>query len=169
MPRQTTSSFADLNARASDRGAAPGVWPTVAMTVFSGALCLAWLMSAGTTATVPGADAMSSVSAIDEVADSDLDAALATMEGSASNLAEFKATAPGCRRKLAQITLTSATAEPGARIRPRSGAYHSPEFVLTATPVRVAQEPTGPGTMTLLAGHPGEATPPPARPEDIVR
>ena len=135
MPAQTTSSFAESTAGAADRGAVPGLWPAAAMAVFSTALCLGWLMSADAVATGPATGAMRSESSMAEVAAPDLDAALATMDGSTGFLAQFKATAQGCRRKLAQLTLTGAA---GAKVRLRSGGYHSPEFVLTAAPVRVA-------------------------------
>jgi len=138
--------------------ATPGLWPSVAVTVLAGIVCLLWLAVGATEATTTDADGAPVASDLARVAPADLDGALATMNGPAAFKAQFRSQATGCPRPLAWVSLMQAPGQPPATIRLRSGSYFSPEFKLTGQPVRVAipyPAPYEAGHGTLMAMQSG--------------
>jgi hypothetical protein len=127
------------------------------MAALSGVLCWLWL-AFGLAAGAPQNAAGEQASALAEVDDQDLAAALTTLSGSADFLARFRERSAGCRLPLAWVTIARAGGEPEGTIRLRSGPYFSPVFHLTDGPLRVAipyPAPYGEGHGTLVVMNAG--------------
>ncbi len=161
MPPDVSTESAALTAGTSaavptEKGLArPGLWPSAAVVILSAVVCLLWLASSATEATTGDPVAAPVASDLARVGEADLAAALATMDGSAAFMAQFRSRATGCPRPLAWVSLVQAPGQPPARIRLRSGPYFSPEFKLTDRPVRVAipypaPYEAGHGTLTAM-------------------
>jgi hypothetical protein len=133
---------------------APGILPAAAMTVLAGLACGIWLTSGVATETVsPGSDP--NVSELAQVDNSDIPAALSTMNGSGAELVQYKERAGSCPRPLAWISLARVPGQPPSTVRLRSGGYFSPIFELSDVPVRVAVPYPAPyelghGTLTVM-------------------
>jgi hypothetical protein len=78
------------------------------------------------------------VSSLKEVEAQDIAPALTTMSLPNGSLVKYQDGKEGCRQPLAWVSLASAPGEPPGHIRLISGAYVSPVFEVSATPVRVA-------------------------------
>jgi hypothetical protein len=124
------------SSRRKKRSAPPGIGLAIAIAVIAGVVCLFWLTSGSANSLKPAAP---NVSELAEVEDSDIAGALATMSLSNAVLAQFREGQDGnCRRPLAWVTLVAAPGEPPSHVRLISGTYFSPNFEVSATPVRVA-------------------------------
>lgn len=154
---RTPQQVASAGTESQNHGATPGIWPFIAATMLSAVLCSVWLLSDVAIAPVPdrGPGAVSSeLSAVD---DQDVAGALTTIEGPAALLARFKARADGCSLPLAWVSVSPVAGQPGVTVRLKSGAYYSPDFKLSDSPVRIAipypaPYETGHGTLTALHG-----------------
>lgn len=130
--RQPTSrSVADISA------SLPGKAGMAAATILSAALCWFWLIPALQAMTAPpiGNESASELAA---VADEDMDAALATMQGPSDYLAQFKPRASGCPTPLAWVSIGLAPGQAPAKFRVQAGPYVSPVFETAAVPRRIA-------------------------------
>jgi hypothetical protein len=124
-------------ARQSSQGAIPGLWLAAAAMTLSAIVCGTWLaLGVGAANNPPGA-AGSAASELSQVDDKDVDGAVATLDGNAAFVAQFRQSA-GCSRPLAWVSLMRGPGQPPAKIRLQSGAYFSPIFDLSDSPARVA-------------------------------
>jgi hypothetical protein len=139
--------------RRKNRGALPGIGLTIAIAVISGGVCWFWLTTGRANQLRPTAP---NVSDLTEVDDGEIAGALTTISLPNAVLGQFREGKDGgCRRPLAWVTLVSAPGEPPSHIRLISGAYFSPVFDVSATPVRVAVPfpapyETGHGVLTAI-------------------
>jgi hypothetical protein len=138
--------------RRKNRSALPGMGLTIAITVISSVVCWFWLAAGRANPLKPTAP---NVSELTEVEDREVAGALTTTSLPNSVRAQFREGKDGgCRRPLAWVSVVSAPGEPPSRIRLISGAYYSPIFEVSATPVRVAlpfPAPYETGHGTLMA------------------
>jgi hypothetical protein len=139
--------------RRKSRNAPPGIGLTIAIAVISGVVCWFWLASGRGNPPKPAAPNVSELTEVDE---RDIEDALTTMSSQNAVLAQFRQGQDGsCRRPIAWVTLVSAPGEPPSHIRLISGSYYSPNFEVSATPVRVAVPfpapyETGKGVLTAI-------------------
>lgn len=135
------------------QGAPPGIGLSIVIAIICGVVCWFWLAKgrAGTLQpTTPN------VSGLAEVEESQVAGALTTMNLPNAAVAQYQEGKDGrCRRPLAWVSLVSAPGEPPSRLRLISGNYYSPNFEVSATPVRVAipypaPYETGHGTLTAI-------------------
>ncbi|HEY8288808.1 MAG TPA: hypothetical protein VIG49_06030 [Acetobacteraceae bacterium] len=127
----------------------------MAIAMMSGIACWVWLTTSLGAAADQKDGPAAAASELAEVADQDVTAALATMNGSSAFLARFKDRTTGCPRPLAWVSVARAPGQPPGTVRLRSGTYFSPVFNLTDTPERVAipypgTYETGHGMLTAL-------------------
>jgi hypothetical protein len=156
---ETRPSHASSHPAAAAQGVAPGLVPAVGTALLSGIACWLWLASSTDGVTMPP-EGPGVVSELARVADQDISAALATMNGSNAFLGQYKARADGCTSPLAWITIARAPGQPPGNIRLMSGTYYTPIFELTETPVRVAipypaAYEAGQGMLSALDAGPG--------------
>jgi hypothetical protein len=139
--------------RRKNRSAPPGIGLTIAIAVISGVVCWFWLASGRANPPNPAAPNVSELTEVDEP---DIADALTTMSSPNAVLAQFRQSQDGsCRRPIAWVSLVSAPGEPPSHIRLISGSYYSPNFEVSATPVRVAipypaPYETGHGVLTAI-------------------
>jgi len=155
---EAVPSEAEAPARGAEPGGVAGLWPATAVTVLSSILCWLWLTSGLGAATRPEGGVAADTSALAQVDEQDVAAALATMSGPAGFLAQFRQRPAGCPLPLAWVAIAGAAGQAAGTIRLRSGNYYSPVFNLSDAPVRIAIPYPGPyeaGRGALTALHAG--------------
>ena len=150
----------DAKARPVEQGSAPGLLTSVTIAVISGVIFWIELSSSGPSA-MPNREGVQ-ISELGQVDERDIAGALTTMAGAPSYLTQFKGDSSGCPRPLAWVSVVRTSGKPGSTFRVQSGAYYSPLFRLTDTPVRVAipfpgQYDAGKGQLTVITAG-GSAT-----------
>ena len=153
LQSETRQSGATAGTQADKQASIPGLMPAMAIAILSGLVCWFGLLSGGASTTEGGGEMVSS--ALAQVDDQDVTAALTTMSGSAAFLAQFKDRTKGCPLPLAWVSLVGAPGQPTGTVRLQSGSYFSPVFNVTDMPVRVAipypaPYEAGHGTLTAL-------------------
>jgi hypothetical protein len=140
-------------AQKKNQGAPPGIGLSIVIAIICGVVCWFWLAKSRAVTLQPTAP---NVSGLAEVEESEVAGALTTMSLPSAAVAQYQeAKDDRCRRPLAWVSLVSAPGEPPSRIRLISGNYYSPNFEVSATPVRVAipypaPYETGHGTLTVI-------------------
>ena len=135
--------------RRKNQSAPPGRGLAIATAVISGIVCW-FLLESGRAQQPPDGNTLA------EVDEHDIAGALTTTGLPNAARARFQAGKDGaCRRPLAWVSLASAPGEPPSRVRLISGAYYSPIFEVSATPIRVAipfpaPYETGHGTLSAI-------------------
>lgn len=130
-PRETASA-----PRASPRGSFPGLRQGVVVVLLCGLACWFWILPRLATGNLPSA--VGGASELADVAADDIQAALATMNGSSAFLAQWRQRTRDCNQRLAWVTVARRPDDPPGTVRLQSGSYFSPVFTLPDTPMRVA-------------------------------
>jgi hypothetical protein len=154
VPDMTQDTEAKRSAPPRKRQSAPpGIGLTIATVVISGVVSWFWLTSGRANSAKSTAP---DVSDLTEVEEPEIAGALTTISLPNAALVQFRERKDGgCRRPVAWVSLVSAPGEPPSHIRLISGAYYSPVFEVSATPVRVALPfpapyETGHGALTAI-------------------
>lgn len=117
--------------RAGQVGAWPGLRQAATVVMLSGLACWFWALPQLASRSRPStADGMS---ALAEVAADDIPAALATMDGSSSFLAQWRRPRD-CSHRLAWVTVARRPGGLPGTVRLKSGPYFSPVFTLSDAP-----------------------------------
>jgi hypothetical protein len=123
------------------------------MALLSGVACWFWALPQLAPGRAPAIAADGEM--MDEVASDDIPAALGAMGISNALIPKLADEARKCSRRLAWVAIAKQPNGPPGIVQIQSGAYQSPPFTLTDTPMRVAipyptPYVTGRGTLTVL-------------------